>query len=215
MADEKGYTELWTVRGDSMDSYEGISDEELIRKLRSGNGELMDYIMDKYKFLVRKRANAMFLIGGENEDLIQEGMIGLFKAVRDFREDRESSFAHFADLCVSRQIFNAVEASRRKKHQPLNSYVSLNAEDGESGAMFLDMLMSLDAADPEQLVIDRENAAAMGERIDRTFSRMEKTVLSYYLKGMNYVEIAKVMDKKPKAIDNALQRIRGKLNSRE
>lgn len=175
----------------------------------------MDYIMDKYKFLVRKRANAMFLIGGENEDLIQEGMIGLFKAVRDFREDRESSFAHFADLCVSRQIFNAVEASRRKKHQPLNSYVSLNAEDGESGAMFLDMLMSLDAADPEQLVIDRENAAAMGERIDRTFSRMEKTVLSYYLKGMNYVEIAKVMDKKPKAIDNALQRIRGKLNSRE
>lgn len=198
-----------------MDSYEGMSDEELIRKLRSGNGELMDYIMDKYKFLVRKRANAMFLIGGENEDLIQEGMIGLFKAVRDFREDRESSFAHFADLCVSRQIFNAVEASRRKKHQPLNSYVSLNAENGESGAMFLDMLMSLDAGDPEQLVIDRENAAAMGERIDRTFSRMEKTVLSYYLKGMNYVEIAKVMDKKPKAIDNALQRIRGKLNSKE
>lgn len=198
-----------------MDSYEGMSDEELIRKLRSGNGELMDYIMDKYKFLVRKRANAMFLIGGENEDLIQEGMIGLFKAVRDFREDRESSFAHFADLCVSRQIFNAVEASRRKKHQPLNSYVSLNAENGESGAMFLDMLMSLDAGDPEQLVIDRENAAAMGERIDRTFSRMEKRVLSYYLKGMNYVEIAKVMDKKPKAIDNALQRIRGKLNSKE
>lgn len=198
-----------------MDSYAGMSDEELIRMLRSGKGELMDYIMDKYKFLVRKRANAMFLIGGENEDLIQEGMIGLFKAVRDFKEDRESSFAHFADLCVSRQIFNAVEASRRKKHQPLNSYVSLNAEDEESGAMFLDMLMSLDAADPEQLVIDRENAAAMGEKIDRTFSKMEKTVLSYYLKGMNYVEIAKVMDKKPKAIDNALQRIRGKLNSKE
>lgn len=198
-----------------MDYYAGMSDEELIRMLRSGKGELMDYIMDKYKFLVRKRANAMFLIGGENEDLIQEGMIGLFKAVRDFKEDRESSFAHFADLCVSRQIFNAVEASRRKKHQPLNSYVSLNAEDEESGAMFLDMLMSLDAADPEQLVIDRENAAAMGEKIDRTFSKMEKTVLSYYLKGMNYVEIAKVMDKKPKAIDNALQRIRGKLNSKE
>lgn len=198
-----------------VDSYAQMSDEEVIRLLRSGKTELMDYLLDKYKFLVRKRANAMFLIGGENEDLIQEGMIGLFKAIRDFREDKESSFAHFADLCVSRQIFNAVEASQRKKHQPLNSYVSLNAEGKESGATILDMLMSMDSANPEQLIIDKENAAAMGEKIAHTFSKMEKTVLGYYLEGMNYQQIAQIMGKKPKAIDNALQRIKGKLSGME
>lgn len=198
-----------------MDVYEKMSDEELIRCLRGGKSELMDYIMDKYKYLVRKRANAMFLIGGENEDLIQEGMIGLFKAIRDFREEKESSFAHFADLCVSRQIFNAVEASRRKKHQPLNSYVSLSAEDKENGASLLDVLMSMDSANPEQLMIDRENATAMEERIARSFSKMEKAVLSYYLQGLNYRQIAEVMEKKPKAIDNALQRIKGKLSDME
>lgn len=198
-----------------MDSYKEMSDEELIRCLRSGKPELMDYIMDKYKYLVRKRANAMFLIGGENEDLIQEGMIGLFKAIRDFREEKESSFYHFADLCISRQIFNAVEASRRKKHQPLNTYVPLNAGDQESGGFFLDMLMSLDAGNPEQMLIDRENAAAMEKKIADVLSKMEREVMRYYLMGMNYQQIAEVMEKKPKAVDNALQRIKGKLGSME
>lgn len=196
-----------------MNPYVDMSDEELIRQLRDGDTDITDYIMDKYKYLVRKRANAMFLIGGENEDLIQEGMIGLFKAIRDFKEERESSFYHFADLCVARQIFNAVEASRRKKHQPLNSYVSLSTEDSERSIAFLDVLMSMDSANPEQLLIDRENAAAMEEKIDSILSKMEKKVMRYYLQGMNYRQIAEIMGKQPKAIDNALQRIKGKLSN--
>ncbi len=194
-----------------MNSYEGMKDEELIRCLREGNPEIMDYIMDKYKYLVRKRANAMFLIGGENEDLIQEGMIGLFKAIRDFREEKESSFYHFADLCISRQILHAVEASQRKKHQPLNTYVSLDEQSQETGIHLLDMLMSMNSANPEQLVIDRENAKDVEKKILHALSRMEREVMGYYLQGMNYQQIAEAMGRKPKAIDNALQRIKGKL----
>ena len=195
-----------------MFSYQDMTDEELIRCLRNGNEEITDFIMDKYKYLVRKRANAMFLIGGETEDLIQEGMIGLFKAIRDYKEEKESSFYHFADLCVSRQILNAVEASQRKKHLPLNSYVSLDTQDKESGAALLDVLMAMDSTNPEQLIIDRENAVAMTEKINRMLSKLEKRVLGYHLQGMNYQQIAEVMDKKPKSIDNALQRIKGKLS---
>lgn len=198
-----------------MNSYREMSDEELIRRLRNGETEITDYIMDKYKFLVRKRANAMFLIGGETEDLIQEGMIGLFKAIRDYKEEKESSFYHFADLCVSRQIFHAIEASTRKKHQPLNSYVSLNAQDKESGALFLDMLISMDSANPEQMMIDQENAAAMEEKINHALSKMELEVMGYHLQGLNYRQIAEIMKKQPKAIDNALQRIKGKLGNLE
>lgn len=196
-----------------MNPYVDMGDEELIRQLRAGDTDITDYIMEKYKYLVRKRANAMFLIGGENEDLIQEGMIGLFKAIRDFKEEKESSFYHFADLCVSRQIINAVEASRRKKHQPLNTYVSLSTENSEGGMVFLDMLMSMDSANPEQLLIDRENAAAMEAKIANVLSKMEKQVMRYYLQGMNYRQIAEIMGKQPKAIDNALQRIKGKLST--
>lgn len=187
-----------------------MSDEELIQVLRAGNPEIMDYIMDKYKYLVRKRANAMFLIGGENEDLIQEGMIGLFKAIRDFREEKESSFYHFADLCVSRQILNAVEASQRKASALEYIYFIECKESGERVAVF-DMLMSMDSANPEQLLIDRENAEAMKEKIAQVLSRMERQVMELYLQGLNYQQIAEVMDKRPKSIDNALQRIKGKL----
>ena len=135
--------------------YKNQPDEQLIRELRDGCQDIMDYILEKYKGLVLKRANAMYLIGGETDDLIQEGMIGLFKAIRDYREERDASFGHFADLCISRQIYHAVEASQRKKHQPLNSYISLNQEMGEEGTdTFLDLLESFDNANPEQLVID-------------------------------------------------------------
>lgn len=195
-----------------MNPYENVSDEELIERLRSGERDITEYIMDKYKYLVRKRANAMFLIGGENEDLIQEGMIGLFKAIRDFKKDKDSSFYHFADLCISRQIYNAVEASRRKKHQPLNSYISLSEQDTENGSAFLDIFLSMEAMNPEQLLIDRENTEAIEAVIERVLSKMEKTVMKYYLQGMNYRQIAEIMEKQPKAIDNALQRIKGKLS---
>ncbi len=191
--------------------YQNHTDEMLIEELRGGQPELMDYIMEKYKYLVRKRANAMFLIGGDTDDLIQEGMVGLFKAVRDYRKEKDASFFHFADLCITRQIYHAVEASQRKKHQPLNSYISLNAAMGEEGAdTFLDFLETFESANPEQLLIDQENARMVQEKIEQSLSALEQKVLKLYLAGMHYRQIAEAMEKEPKVIDNALQRIRGK-----
>ena len=192
--------------------YKNQPDEQLIRELPDGCQEIMDYILEKYKGLVLKRANAMYLIGGETDDLIQEGMIGLFKAIRDYREGRDASFGHFADLCISRQIYHAVEASQRKKHQPLNSYISLNQEMGEEGTdTFLDLLESFDNANPEQLVIDLESTQAIREQMEHGLSSLELQVLRLYLQGMNYRQIAVRLCRDAKAIDNALQRIRGKL----
>ena len=164
----------------------------------------MDHLMMKYKAMVRKKARAMYLFGGENEDLIQEGMIGLFKAIRDYRPEKESSFYHFAELCISRQMYTAIEASNRKKHAPLNSYVSLS--EPESGG-----IGELLETSPEQMMIDRENVAQIKERIEKSLSDMEKEVLAYYMQGMNYVQIAEIMERSPKSIDNALQRIKNKL----
>ena len=188
-----------------------MKDEELIRRLRDGESKIMDYILNKYKYLVRKRASTMFLIGGETEDLIQEGMIGLFKAIGDFREEKESSFFHFADMCISRQIGKAVEASQRKKHQPLNTYISLQQQDTEDDPFFLEHFISENSENPEQIMIDRENMLAMEKKIQELLSDMEKEVLKYYLLGRNYREIAEQMKKNPKVIDNALQRIKAKL----
>lgn len=194
------------------EKYHNQTDEMLIEQLRSGQTEITDYIMNKYKNLVRKRANAMFLIGGDTDDLIQEGMIGLFKAIRDYRQEKDSSFYHFADLCITRQIYHAVEASQRKKHQPLNTYVSLNAEMGQEGEdTLLDLLESFENLNPEQLLIDRENTRAIQEQLKKNLSRFERQVLQLYLQGMNYRQIAAQLEKEPKAIDNALQRIRGKI----
>lgn len=138
-----------------MESYQNLSDEELIQRLRNGDAGIMDYILDKYKPLVRKKANAMFLIGGDTDDLIQEGMIGLFKAIRDYREERESSFFHFAELCITRQIYSAVEASNRKKHAPLNSYVSFYSEMTEEGQPLAEYLESERSDNPEQRIIEQ------------------------------------------------------------
>lgn len=192
--------------------YENQSDEVLIEQLRCGQPEITDYIMEKYKNLVRKRANAMFLIGGDTDDLIQEGMIGLFKAIRDFRPDKEASFYHFADLCITRQIYNAVEASQRKKHLPLNTYISLNAQMGQEGEdTFLDLLESFENPNPEQLMIEREDTRAIQEKLKKALSGFERQVVQLYLQGLNYRQIAELLGKSPKAIDNALQRIRGKI----
>ena len=154
----------------------------------------------------------MFLIGGDTDDLIQEGMIGLFKAIREFRLERDSSFYYFADLCITRQIYHAVEASQRKKHQPLNGYISLNAQMGQEGEdTLLDLLESFENVNPEQLLIDRENTKAIHEKLKNNLSKFERQVLQLYLQGMNYRQIAEYLKKEPKAIDNALQRIRGKV----
>lgn len=193
-------------------SYDGKTDEELIRQMRAGDKEIVDYLMVKYKNLVRKKANAFFLIGADNDDLIQEGMIGLFKAIRDYQEEKEVSFYHFAELCISRQMYTAMEASQRKKHAPLNSYVSLYEETNEEGQMPLsEVLQSLTDGNPEDLVIDRENVLAFQEKINERLSKMERQVLVLTIQGLDYQQIAEIMEKPAKSIDNALQRIKGKL----
>lgn len=198
-------------RGDKVENYRNLRDEELIEQLRGGDEKIVDYILDKYKPLVRKKANAMYLIGGDTDDLIQEGMIGLFKAIRDYNKEKESSFYHFAELCIGRQIYTVVEASNRKKHAPLNSYVSLYSGTNEDGVVLADSLTTSAMENPEQMIIDQENLFLFMEKLKGCLSKMEREVLDYYLAGLNYVQIAEKMGKSPKAIDNALQRIKAKI----
>jgi RNA polymerase sporulation-specific sigma factor len=189
--------------------YEAFSDEELIEKLRQGEDDITDYILEKYKPLVRKKTNAMYLIGGETEDLIQEGMIGLFKAIRDYKLDKDASFYHFAELCINRQLYSALEASNRKKHQPLNSYISLSEQE-HPDAVAAELLVDKESG-PEQTVIEQEVWEEYKKRLAQKLSRMENQVLQYYLDGNHYIQIAEMMGKSPKSIDNALQRIRQKI----
>ncbi len=198
-----------------MADFGSYSDEQLIGLLRENKGEeaddIMDYIMEKYKPLVRKKTNALYLIGGENDDLVQEGMIGLFKAVRDYNADREASFYHFAELCINRQLYSALSASNRKKHAPLNSYVPFSVERNENGILLEELLMSSNTENPEQMVIEQEVWEEFQKLLWNRLSRMEQRVLKLYLEGKPYTKIAELMDKTPKSIDNALQRIRQKI----
>jgi len=197
--------------------YEQFSDEELIVRLRDGENHIIDYIMEKYKNLVRKQAKSMYILGGDGEDLIQEGMIGLFKAIRDYDPGRDASFFTFADLCVTRQMYTAVEASGRQKHAPLNSYISLYSTIADSSstsgeeAELLNALSSSTDRSPEELLIDKENLMILENIIEKELSDFEKQVLDLYLTGMSYVQIAKVLGKDEKSTDNALQRIKTKL----
>lgn len=194
--------------------YDQIADEELIVRLREGEAPITDFIMDKYKNLVRSKAKSMFILGADNEDLIQEGMIGLFKAIRDYDSGRDASFYTFADLCVSRQMYTAVQAAGRQKHTPLNSYVSLYTDmsdaDGEE-AVLADALRSAVDKSPEELFFDKENVNALEEEIDSALSTFEKQVLDLYITGMSYTQIAKVLGKDEKSTDNALQRVKSKI----
>ena len=189
-----------------------MTDEQLIELLREGKTEITDYLMEKYKDMVRKQARAMYLWGGENDDLIQEGMIGLFKAVQDYDPKEGASFSSFAGLCVSRQMYTAIKASQRKKHAPLNSYVSLDEEPDNDGQIPLtEVLQSLTNGNPEDMVIDQENVEAFQKKIEKCLSKMEKEVLALTLQGLDYHQVAQIMDKSPKSIDTALRRIKGKL----
>lgn len=194
-----------------VDKYRDMTDEQLIANLRAGDKNIMDYILNKYKPLVLSKANAMYLIGGDTDDLIQEGMIGLFKAIRDYRADKESSFFHFAELCITRQIYSAVEASNRKKHVPLNTYVSFYSQSGEEGKSLAETLSGDIMDNPEQLMINQENLQLFWEKLRERLSAMERQVLDEYLSGLNYRQIAEKMGKSPKAIDNALSRIKSKI----
>ncbi|MEF2575394.1 MAG: RNA polymerase sporulation sigma factor SigH [Eisenbergiella sp.] len=197
-----------------MEKYEECTDEELIQSLRDGDGRVMDFLMEKYKGLVRSKAKSMYLLGADGEDLIQEGMIGLFKAVRDYDAGRDASFFTFADLCISRQMYTAVQASTRKKHAPLNRYVSLSQEafqEDENGGRVVFEPEDSRERNPEELVIARENVELLEKTIEKELSPLEKQVLDLHLTGMGYVQIARVLGRDAKSTDNALQRIRGKL----
>lgn len=195
--------------------YMQYSDEELIVRLRDGENGVTEYLMNKYKNLVRSKAKSMYILGADNEDLIQEGMIGLFKALRDYDIGRDASFLTFADLCVSRQMYTAVQASRRQKHIPLNNYISLYGSagmnrDGEEEEL-VNVLAAHAGQSTEELVIDRENVIQLEQTIERELSSFEKQVLDLYLTGMGYQQIAKVLGRDEKSTDNALQRIKTKL----
>ena len=192
-----------------MSAYDRMTDEQLIEKLRGGDRKIMDYIMEKYKNLVRKEANAMYLLGGENEDLIQEGMIGLFKAVQDYDPRQESSFYSFARLCITRQLYTAIEASRRKKHGPLNSYVS-RYDRNEEKEPLIETVEAKGESNPEELLISQEYVRLLESELEDTLSELENRVLYLHLLGTDYKTIARLLDRSPKTIDNALQRIKGK-----
>ncbi len=195
--------------------YEQYTDEELIVRLRDGEEKITDYIMDKYKYLVRSKAKSMYILGADGDDLIQEGMIGLFKAIRDYDTGRDASFSTFADLCVSRQMYTAIQAAGRQKHAPLNTYVSLYAGSAEKGEgeewELIHSLISEVEKNPEELLIDKENLELLEKTIEKELSGFEKQVLDLYLTGMTYTQIAKVLGRDEKSTDNALQRIKSKL----
>lgn len=197
-----------------MEKYDAVADEQLISEFREGNSDIMDYLMVKYKSMVRKKARAMYLIGGENEDLIQEGMIGLIKAVRDYSPSQGASFASFAELCVSRQMYTAIEASKRKKHMPLNSYISLyearEGADEEKKIPLIDTIEPTVENNPETLYFGKEFTEVFVEELKENLSALENHVLYLHLLGTDYRTIAELLGKSPKAIDNALQRIRSK-----
>lgn len=198
------------LRFDSMD------DEQLIVLIHDGeNGETVDYIMNKYKDLVRKKAASMYILGADRDDLIQEGMIGLFKAVRDYDAGRDASFSTFADLCISRQMYSAIKALSRKKHTPLNSYISIYAsrEDSDQGSdVSLEEILESDSnLIPEQYVLDQENLKILEENIDKDLSDLERQVLDLYITGMSIKKIAGVLGRDEKSTDNAMQRVRAKL----
>lgn len=197
----------------SNNKYEDISDENLIEKIRLGDIEAQDYLLEKYRNVVTMKSNRFFLIGAENDDMIQEGMIGLFKAIQSFDLDKKNiSFKTFANLCIERQLITAIKTSNRQKHIPLNSYFSLNisAYDENEDTEVIDILDANTVEDPLETITKREYREALENKIEQNLSPFEKKVLDRYIQGESYVDIASKLDSPVKAIDNAIQRIRKK-----
>lgn len=194
-------------------SYNSAVDEELIREAKEGNDAALELLINKYKKFVRAKARTYFLIGADREDIIQEGMIGLYKAIRDFRGDKLSSFRAFAELCITRQIITAIKTATRQKHIPLNSYISLNKPifDEESDRTLMDIINEENVSDPEEMMINREEFAGIELKMNEILSNLEWEVLSKYLQGRSYQEIAQELNRHVKSIDNALQRVKRKL----
>ena len=196
-------------------TYEQYSDEELIRMLRDGSDDIMDYLLNKYKNLVKSQAGSYFIPGADEQDILQEGMIGLFKAVRDFDENKDACFSTFAKLCVSRNIQTAVNKANRKKQEPLNTSLSLNAgPDGEVGGemevLAVAGLRRLGVDNPEHILIDRENSAQLIQSVRGDLSSSEEEVFNLMITGLGYKEIAMVLGKESKSVDNAINRVKTK-----
>jgi len=190
-----------------------LTDEVMVEDAKDGDTDALEYLIRKYKNFVRAKARSYFLIGADREDIIQEGMIGLYKAIRDYRSDKLASFRVFAELCITRQIITAIKTATRQKHIPLNSYVSLNKPiyDEESDRTLLDVISGHKITDPEELVISREELIHIEDTIGEILSSLEWNVLTLYLQGRSYQEIAYDLDRHVKSIDNALQRVKRKL----
>jgi RNA polymerase sporulation-specific sigma factor len=193
--------------------YDELADEEIVDIAKQGDSDAEEYLIHKYKNFVRAKARSYFLIGADREDIIQEGMIGLYKAIRDFKPDKLASFRAFAELCITRQIITAIKTATRQKHIPLNSYVSLNKPiyDEESDRTLLDVLSGNKITDPEELVISREEFNDIESKMDEFLSDLERNVLNAYLDGKSYQEIALELNRHVKSVDNALQRVKRKL----
>lgn len=194
-------------------AYNEMSDEAVVALAQNGDEAAMDFILKKYSATVRITANHYFLVGAEHDDLVQEGMIGLFKAVQSYSPEKSTAFRSFADLCITRNILTAIKGATRQKHLPLNSYVSLDRPvyEEESDLTMMDVVGRKDTVNPEEIVINREKVVFLGDRLAKFLSKLECQVLLYYLRGESYTDIAARLGKDPKAIDNAIQRIRRKL----
>lgn len=197
-----------------MIDYCAYSDEELLSRIQEDESGVTDYLLEKYKNLVRKKAKAMYLMGGDNEDLIQEGMIGLFKAIRDYDPEKKTGFYSFAELCITRQIYTAVTSAGRQKHIPLNSYISIYSkvsDNEKDGVELFEVMEGTAENNPESLFIHQENLEQLEQYIEETLSEFEKEVLDLHVTGLGYQTIAGILEKPPKSVDNALQRIKSKI----
>jgi RNA polymerase sigma-H factor len=197
----------------STKDYDCRTDEDVVDAVRDGDSEALEYLINKYKNFVRAKARSYFLIGADREDIVQEGMIGLYKSIRDFKGDKLSSFKAFAELCITRQIITAIKTATRQKHIPLNSYVSLDKPiyDEDSDRTLLDVICGTRVSDPEELIINQEEFVGLEDKMSEILSDLERKVLMLYLDGRSYQEIAVDLDRHVKSIDNALQRVKRKL----
>ena len=195
--------------------YDNMQDEELIQKIKDGEQNALDYLICKYKDLVNAKVGKYFIVGAEKEDIVQEGLIGLYKAIKDYKGDKQNSFKSFANLCIERQLITAIKSSNRQKHMPLNSYLSLNMstynnENDENNSELMEVFNSNVIEDPLDTITKREYYSDVENVIDNSLSTFEKKVLSRYIQGESYVKIAEKLDTPVKAVDNAIQRIRKK-----
>ncbi|WJQ14173.1 RNA polymerase sporulation sigma factor SigH [Geobacillus stearothermophilus] len=201
------------LKVDKPKDYKHLEDEQLVALVHEGDGEALDFLIHKYQNFVRAKARSYFLVGADREDIVQEGMIGLYKAVRDFKGDKLSSFKAFAELCITRQMITAIKTATRQKHIPLNSYVSLDKPiyDDESDRTLMDVLSGTQVTDPEEMIVNREEVDDIELKMAELLSDLERKVLALYLDGRSYQEISEELNRHVKSIDNALQRVKRKL----